>query len=152
MCIHCTVGVLTRQAIDAWAADGLPYEDLVVLARPTAEADPNTYVYVFKGVTLNGVKRDVKVDVHYQGNSISPGASRKAIGGLWMKGVPGAMKPQQHGGRLLTQLQRELPSNAPGIVDGTFGPDIPMPDGVISELDFHKEKVKASGTFLPGRL
>ena len=152
MCLHCTVGQATMKAIDAWAREGLPYTDLVVLARPTAESDPNTYVYVFKGVNVNGVTREVKVDVHYKGGSIAPGASRKAIGGLWMKGVPGAMKPQQHGGALLRQLQLELPGNAPGIVDGTFGPDIPMPDGVTSELDFHKEKVKASGTFLPGRL
>lgn len=151
MCTYCTSNAITIQAIELWATNGLPYTSLTILARPTAETYPNTYVFVFNNaVHVNGAMRDVKVDVHYQGNNITPGKPRLAIGGLWMTGIFGAMKPQQHGGDLLQQLLAELPSNAPSIVTGTYGTNQPMPGGLISELEHHQNKVRTTGTFRHG--
>lgn len=151
MCIYCTSNANTIHAIELWAANGLPYTSLTILARPTAQAHPNTYVFVFNNaVHVNGAMRDVKVDVHYQGVNITPGQPMIALGGLWMTGVNGAMKPQQHGGELLQQLRAELPSNAPSLVTGTYGANQPMPAGLTSELEHHQNKVRATGTFRHG--
>lgn len=131
MCQYCSTRQTTIEAIERWANEGLPYTSLTVLARPTAETWRNTYVFVFhNAVLVEGQRRDVKVDVHYKGDRITPGADFLAFGGLWMTGVNGAMKPEQHGGELRTQLSFELPRKAPKIVTGTFGRNVPMPNGL----------------------
>jgi len=151
MCAHCTSSATTRAAIDRWANAGMPHTSLTVLARPTAETYPNTYVFVFNNaVQVNGVMRDVKVDVHYLGDRITAGAKRLAFGGLWMTGVYGAMKPEQHGGELYNQLNAELPGNAPRLVTGTYGEDVDLPAGLTTELQHHKDKVAQTGTFKQG--
>lgn len=153
MCQYCSYGQATINLLEAWADDGMPNASMEVLARPTAVADPNTFVFVFKrALQVQGAMRDVFLDVHYNGATISPGATRKAFGGLWMPGVQGDMKPEQHGGPVYDQAHSELPRRAPGIVDGTFGHNVPIPLTVKTELQVHQDKVRQSGTFLPGRL
>jgi hypothetical protein len=153
MCKFCKYNQDTIDLIEQWADDGMPCASMEVLARPTAEDDPNTYVFVFKNALhVQGAMRDVFLDVHYQGATIAPGAARKAFGGLWMKGVQGDMKPEQHRGPVYRQAHIELPRRAPGIVDGTFGANVPVPLNVKTELQHHQDKVRVTGTFLPGRL
>jgi hypothetical protein len=83
------------------------------------------------------------------GDRITPGASMVAIGGLWIPGVQGAMKPTQHRGELLSQLKAELPSNAPkGGVSGVFGDRTgmaPLPGGLSRETGASKELYPLTG-------
>ncbi len=153
MCYYCNKSGASKAYInkmEMWADNGLPYTNLLVLVRPTAETDPNTYVFIFKNaLTIDGLPRDVYVDVHYEGDRITPGARRKAIGGLWMPGIKGAMKPSQHGGELLRQLLAELPSNAPsGGIAGVWGDRIgnaPLPAGLTHSTGAPKELYPLSG-------
>jgi len=136
--------------VDVWADNGLPYASLTVLARPSAETYPNTYVFIFKSaLTMNGSLRDVLVDVHYEGDKITPGARMLAIGGLWIPGVQGAMKPTQHAGELLAQLRAELPSNAPsGGVSGVWGDrtgTAQLPAGLTHNAGASKELYPVTG-------
>lgn len=108
--------------IEAWADRGCPYSDQLVLSRPSAVSDPNTYVIFFKdAITIDGVSKTIKVDVHYDGDKIEAGKSRKALGGLWISGVRGDMKPQQHGGQLKKSLDNYTPGVAPSLTNGVFG-------------------------------
>jgi hypothetical protein len=150
MCWYCTMGGLNINAVERWADDGLPYTKLTVLVRPTAETDPNTYVFIFEhALTLHGVARNVYVDMHYEGDAITPGARLKAVGGLWIPGIQGCMKPTQHGGELLRQLLAELPSNAPrGGVSGVWGDRagvVPLPPGVTAEAGASKDLYPLTG-------
>ena len=153
MCYYCNKSGANQVYInhmEVWADNGLPYANLNVLARPTAETYPNTYVFIFKSaLAIGGLVRDVYVDVHYEGGQITPGAQRKAIGGLWIPGIKGAMKPSQHGGELLRQLLAELPSNAPsGGIGGVWGDqtgNAPLPNGLTQSAGASKELYPLSG-------
>jgi len=123
MCSHCSMKPAAVSIIETWADHGLTYTGQTVLTRPSAETYPNTYVFIFKGaVTVDGASKDVSIDVHYEGDKIEGGKARRAIGGLWMKGVEGAMKPEQHGGEILRVLKANLPASAPKPpCDGKYG-------------------------------
>lgn len=149
MCIHCTASWDYRNVIEAWADDGLPYANIKVLARPTAIAYPNTYVFIFEdAVTMNGVVCDVFVDVHYFVGAVPP-APKLVIGGLWIRGLAGDMKPQQHGGELLRQLMAELPHNPPtGGIAGVWGDrtgTAPLPVGLSHSAGASKDLYPLSG-------
>lgn len=147
MCYACEASIDFTNAIEDWAKSGLPYRKIEVLARPSAIADPNTYVFIFKdALVIHGISRDVFLDIHYDGNSITPGARRKAFGGLWIAGIKNqAMKPQQHGGELRRQLEAEMPSNAPGAVDGVWGQGQPMPVNVTLRTGTEKDLYPLTG-------
>lgn len=150
MCLYCDMSAVNVANVEHWADSGAPYTRLSVLARPTAKKYPNTYVFIFESaMTVGGAPRHVYVDVHYQGNSITPGASMVAIGGLWMPGIQGGMKPTQHGGELLRQLKAELPSNAPrGGVSGIWGDTTgtaPLPNGLTHEAGAPKDLYPVTG-------
>lgn len=123
MCNHCTIDERYIKILENWAYNGVPCSRLVVLVRPTAVAYPNTYVFVFKNaLRMDGILRDVFVDVHFRGQWVTPGAQRRALGGLWVPGLQGAMKPEQHGGLLRSALNAELPGAAPLIgIDAVYG-------------------------------
>ncbi len=122
MCRYCTMSHQTMTLIEDWADRGCPYSNKLVMSRPSAVSDPNTYVIFFENaVTINGSLKTIKLDVHYEGTKIEAGKARKALGGLWISGVNGDMKPEQHGGILRSALNNYTPGNAPALTDGKFG-------------------------------
>ena len=122
MCTYCSMDDEAAGIIEAWADRGCPYSKLTILSRDSARTHPNTFVFFFENaVTVRGASKTVKVDVHYDGNKIEPGRNRVAIGGLWMTGINGAMKPQQHGKQLLRSLNSYTPGHSPKITDGLYG-------------------------------
>ncbi|WP_445365411.1 hypothetical protein ACJJJB_20640 [Microbulbifer sp. ANSA001] len=138
MCVQCTADATYQNNINRWALDGLPYSKMSVLVRDRAVTYPNTFVFVFKDAAIfNGIRRTVKVDVHYYGNRIEPGRKLQAFGGLWITGFNGAMKPQQHGGAILEQLSIEIPTLAPsGGISAVYGDrygNQPLPHGLRRE-------------------
>ena len=153
MCFYCNKSGADHTYInnvEVWADNGLPYTNLTVLVRPTAQTWPNTYVFIFENaLTVQGASRSVFVDVHYEGMQVTPGARKIAIGGLWIPGLKGAMKPQQHGGELLSQLNAELPSNAPkGGIAGVYGDrtgSAPLPSGLSRHAGAPKDIYPLSG-------
>jgi hypothetical protein len=153
MCYHCNSSGANQayiNLIETWADNGLPHSKITVLARPTAETYPNTFVFIFENaVTVDGLPYNVYVDVHYIGAAITAGAGIVAIGGLWIKGFRGGMKPSQHGGELLLQLQAELPSNAPsGGIAGVWGDlagNAALPHGLTHTLGAPKDIYSLSG-------
>jgi hypothetical protein len=150
MCFYCTMSLTNTNRVDVWADNGVPHAKLTILARPSAETYPNTYVFIFNNaLSIDGVSRNVFVDIHYEGDTITPGRSMVAIGGLWIPGIYGAMKPTQHKGELLLQLKAELPSNAPsGGIAGVFGDKTgtqPLPPGLTSTVGASKDLYSPSG-------
>jgi len=122
MCQYCTMDNRIIKAIEAWVDNSFSYTKMAVLKRPSAETHPNTFVFFLENaLPVDGKLCTLKIDVHYKGHSITGGQDRIAIGGLWITGVKGAMKPQQHGGQLLRSLNNELPGRSPAISDGTYG-------------------------------
>jgi hypothetical protein len=109
--------------LENWGFNAVPYARLSVLVRPTSVAHPNTYVYIFQdALRMDGVMRSVNVDVHYEGQFAAPERSIRALGGLWVTGIGGAIKPMQHGGRLRSALLAELPRISPRIgIDTVYG-------------------------------
>lgn len=135
MCRTCSASWHYIKAIENWVADGGPCKKMSALVRPSAVSDPNTFVYIFEdALSYNGQTRSIYVDVHYQGDSIQPGNAIKCFGGLWMPGVPGDMKPEQHGGDLFTFLHSVLPRHAPATgIQAVFGDKTgkaPLPKGI----------------------
>lgn len=122
MCMYCTMNAVMQRRIEDWADRGCPYTKLQILRRPSAETYPNTFVAFFENaITVNGRPCTIKLDLHYEGNMIEPGKPLQALGGLWITGFNGAMKPEQHGGVLKSALRAYAPGNAPKLTDGTYG-------------------------------
>jgi len=114
MCRHCTMSEYRQSKVESWVTAGCKADELIILQRPSAQSYPNTFVYMFKGVVLGFKRFDyVALDVHYAGDAIEEGKERVALGGLWIKGEHGAMKPQQHGGNLLGKLNSITSDKAP---------------------------------------
>ncbi|MFA0811150.1 hypothetical protein [Microbulbifer epialgicus] len=146
MCVQCTADMNYQNKVNQWAVNGLPYTKMSILVRDKAVTYPNTFVFVFKdGPIFNGIRRTVKVDVHYEGNKIEPGRKLKAFGGLWISGIKGAMKPQQHGGELLKQLKLEIPTLSPrGGISAVYGDILgnkPLPQGFSGEKIYVKNAI-----------
>jgi len=79
----------------SWVKSGCNAQEMVILKRPSAQTDPNTFVIMWKNpVGLPGVQH-VCLDVHYEGGQIEAGKPLKALGGFWAKGITGDLKPQQ---------------------------------------------------------
>lgn len=122
MCRHCTMSEAVQRQIEDWADRGCPYTKMQILRRPSAETCPNTFVAFFEdAITVNGRPCTIKLDLHYEGDRIEPGKPMQVLGGLWITGINGAMKPEQHGGRLKRALLAYAPGNAPKLTDGTYG-------------------------------
>lgn len=135
MCRTCSASVDYINAIEDWAYDGGACKRLSALVRPSAISDPNTFVYIFEdALKYNGATRSIYVDVHYKGDSIQPGKAIKCFGGLWMPGVPGDMKPEQHKGNIYLLLHNLLPRYAPATgIQAVFGDRTqkkPLPKGI----------------------
>lgn len=122
MCDNCSAEKWLIGAIESWAADP-KFTKKTVICRRTAATYPNTFVFVFTEAVMIGTwKRDIYVDVHYEGDAIEPGKKRNYLGGLWVKGVKDQdMKPQQHGGILKTYLEGATDATAPAKWDTEWG-------------------------------
>ncbi len=116
MCNSCTMDDWDQKDIENWAKGGCKAESVVVLQRPSAQSYPNTFVIMWKNVRLgfrNKVYDHLCLDVHYQGDKIEKDKALVSLGGLWVKGITGAMKPQQHPGQLSAKLKAHVSSTAP---------------------------------------
>ena len=68
---------------------------VTILQRPSAEQYPNTFVLIWTGLNLAGGIQQISLDVHYEGEKLEAGKPLKALGSLWVKGMDGALKPEQ---------------------------------------------------------
>jgi hypothetical protein len=87
-----------------WIGGGCKAQETLLLQRPSAESYPNTFVLMWKKPVISLWKSfdydkwrppHICLDVHYVGSSIKAGEEFKALGGMWAKGVTGALKPEQ---------------------------------------------------------
>lgn len=101
-------------AIVSWATSGCPCTSKTILQRPSAVSYPNTFVIMWFGVSLGtyGTVPYVALDVHYQGGSIQAGKPLQALGGMWVKGINGAMKPEQDS-NIRSSLTAQVPATSP---------------------------------------
>jgi hypothetical protein len=100
--------------LNKWINGGFTCDSKTILKRPSAIANPNTFVVMWNGVTLEGLpKYDyIALDVHYEGNTLEKGKAIKALGGLWIKGVQGALKPEQRP-LMKNKLRAAVPALSP---------------------------------------
>jgi hypothetical protein len=87
-----------------WIGGGCQAQETLLLQRPLAESYPNTFVVMWKKPVICLWKTfdyggwrppHICLGIHYKGSSIKAGEEFKALGGLWAKGVTGALKPEQ---------------------------------------------------------
>lgn len=91
-----------------------------VFQRPSAEAWPNTFIFMWKEEVLLGKYNVayIALDVQYEGNTVEGGKALKALGGMWVKSNPrltGDLEPQQDtevGDLVRGQIQKISPDPA----------------------------------------
>jgi hypothetical protein len=107
--------------VRAWAYGGFSCRTRTVTYRPQTRY-PNTFCIIYENVTIGGHAYDwVCLDIHYKTDG-----SMQALGGLWIKGVGGDLKPQQSRD-LRAALLLNVPSAAPSNTGTTY-------DSVMSRL------------------
>lgn len=85
-----------------WVNNGCP-GTFTILKRPSAVEYPNTFVLIWTNLNLPGGIQQISLDIHYQGAQLQAGQPLLALGSLWVKGMIGALKPEQQA----TSTQKE---------------------------------------------
>ncbi|WP_439893472.1 hypothetical protein ACS7SF_26705 (plasmid) [Ralstonia sp. 25C] len=88
-----------------WVNNGCPGA-VTLLQRPSSEKYRNTFVLIWTDLNLAGGIQQISLDVHYEGEKLEAGKPLKALGSLWVKGMDGALKPEQQASS--TQKQKLL--------------------------------------------
>jgi hypothetical protein len=113
----------TKDQLRSWVLTGkYKLYTPILLQRPSAITYPNTFVMMWKSVVIGGhTVSHVCLDLHYTGSSIKSGEPLQALGGMWAKGVYGALHPEQSLA-MRDKLRAVAPLNSPD-PDGmeTFG-------------------------------
>jgi hypothetical protein len=100
--------------LNKWITGGFTCDSKEILKRPSAITNPNTFVVMWKGVTLEGLEKVdyVALDVHYEGLTVEKDKALKALGGLWIKGIEGGLKPEQRP-LMKPKLKAVVPAKSP---------------------------------------
>lgn len=112
---------MDKLRIGQWIKNGCQAKGVKILQRPSAVSYPNTFVVMWEEPVVQRAKAPIPyicLDVHYEGGAIEAGKAMTALGGLWAKGVKGALKPEQD-----TTLKPLLTPKVPDVSPDPSGMD-----------------------------